>query len=144
MQKQINMENNLNKNQFSKHFRTIKQRVLFFFANFVFLLLTMAFILWWQSDLSLIAYADGIWFVFALQLTLSWSIFVYNMNIFTPLVHGVKTFFLIFVGRKPKEDFFTYYSKIKDNPIPFSYIWIAFFLTLVSLLVAILLTLWAY
>jgi hypothetical protein len=138
------MDNNPHINVASKHFRTMKQRALFFFANLLFLLLTMAFILWWQNDTSLLAFADGIWFVFALQLTLAWSIFVYNMNIFTPLVHGVKTFFLIFVGRKPKEDFYTYYSKIKDNPISYSYIWIAFLLTGLSLVVAILMTFWAY
>ena len=104
----------------------------------------MGFILWWQDDTSFIAFADGIWFIFALQLTLSCSIFVYNMNIFTPLVHGVKTFFLLFLGRKPKEDYFTYYSKIKDHPIPLSYIWIAFGFTAVVLIVGIILTVLAY
>jgi hypothetical protein len=138
------MDNNQTQHQASKHYRTTKQLVLFSFFNIIFLGLTMVFILWWQNDVSLIAFADGIWFVFALQLTLSWSIFVYNMNIFTPLVHGVKTFFLIFVGRKPKEDFYTYYSKIKDNPIAYGYIWIAFMFTALALVVAILLTLWAY
>lgn len=128
----------------SKHYRSSKQLTLFSIFNFFFLILTMGFILWWQNDRSLLAFADGIWFVFALQLTLSWSIFVYNMNIFTPLVHGVKTFFLIFLGRKPKEDYFTYYSKIKDNPIPYGYIWIAFIFTVISLIVAISLTVWAY
>jgi hypothetical protein len=132
------------KTQSSKHYRSTKQLVGFSIANFFFLLLSMGFILWWQNDISLIAFADGIWFVFALQLTLSWSIFVYNMNIFTPLVHGVKTFFLIFVGRKPKEDYFTYYSKIKDNPIAYGYIWIAFMMTALTLVVAISLTLSAY
>ena len=138
------MDNNQTQHQASKHYRITKQLVLFSFFNIIFLGLTMVFILWWQNDVSLIAFADGIWFVFALQLTLSWSIFVYNMNIFTPLVHGVKTFFLIFVGRKPKEDFYTYYSKIKDNPIAYGYIWIAFMFTALALVVAILLTLWAY
>ena len=138
------MNTNQTKTQSSKHYRTPKQLVLFSIFNFIFLGLTMVFILWWQNDSSLIAFADGIWFVFALQLTLSWSIFVYNMNIFTPLVHGVKTFFLIFVGRKPKEDFYTYYSKIKDNPIAYGYIWIAFMFTALSLVLAIFLTLWAY
>ena len=138
------MNKNQSNNLPSKHYRSTKQLLGFALFNLIFLLLTMAFILWWQNDLSLLAFADGIWFVFALQLTLSWSIFVYNMNIFTPLVHGVKTFFLIFVGRKPKEDFFTYYSKIKDNPIAYGYIWIAFLFTFITLGVSILLTLWAY
>jgi hypothetical protein len=138
------MNKDQHKNPSSKHYRSTKQLLGFALFNLIFLLLTMVFILWWQNDASLLAFADGLWFVFALQLTLSWSIFVYNMNIFTPLVHGVKTFFLIFVGRKPKEDFFTYYSKIKDNPIAYGYIWIAFLFTFITLGVSILLTLWAY
>lgn len=121
-----------------------KQIMVFSLINVVAILLLMAFTLWWQNDTSFLAFADGIWFVFAFQLTLAWSLFVYNQNIFTPLVHGVKTFFLLFVGRKPKEDYFHYYSKIKDNPIAISYIVVSFLLTLVILVVGILLTFEAY
>lgn len=138
------MKNNIQNPKSLKGYRTLSQRVQFSLFNLIFLGLMMGFILWWQDDTSFIAFADGIWFVFALQLTLSWSIFVYNMNIFTPLVHGVKTFFLLFLGRKPKEDYFTYYSKIKDHPIPLSYIWIAFGFTAVVLIVGIILTVLAY
>jgi hypothetical protein len=138
------MKNNTQNTKSSKVYRTPKQRVLFMLMNFTFLVLMMGFILLWQNDVSFIAFADGIWFIFALQLTLSWSIFVYNMNIFTPLVHGVKTFFLLFLGRKPKEDFFTYYSKIKDNPIPISYIWIAFSFTMIVMILGVILTVLAY
>jgi hypothetical protein len=138
------MKNNMQNPKSSKVYRTPRQRMTFTLVNFIFLVLMMGFILWWQNDASFIAFADGIWFIFALQLTLSWSIFVYNMNIFTPLVHGVKTFFLLFLGRKPKEDFFTYYSKIKDNPIPTSYIWIAFGFTMAVLIIGFILTVLAY
>jgi hypothetical protein len=138
------MKNNIQNPKSLKGYRTPSQRALFSLINLIFLGLMMGFILWWQDDTSFVAFADGIWFIFALQLTLSWSIFVYNMNIFTPLVHGVKTFFLLFLGRKPKEDYFTYYSKIKDHPIPLSYIWIAFGFTAVVLIVGIILTVLAY
>ena len=121
-----------------------KQIVVFSLINVVAILLLMAFTLWWQNNTSFLAFADGIWFVFAFQLTMAWALFVYNQNIFTPLVHGVKTFFLLFVGRKPKEDYFHYYSKIKDNPIATSYIVVSFLLTLVILVVGILLTVEAY
>jgi hypothetical protein len=124
--------------------RTRKEIIIFFFANFVFLLLLMGFALWWQGKVDLEAFADGIWLVFAFQLTLSWSLFVYNENIFTPLVHGVKTFFLIFVGRKPSEDYFTYYTKIRDNPIPAAYVLIGFIFTVIVLVVGVLLTIEVY
>jgi hypothetical protein len=124
--------------------RTIKELFVFLVFNVIFLAILMAFALWWQDQTDLKAFADGIWLVFAFQLTISWSLFVYNENIFTPLVHGVKTFFLIFIGQKPKEDYYTYYTKIKDNPIPNGYIWIGFILTLIVLMIGIMLTLEVY
>jgi hypothetical protein len=124
--------------------RTRKEIIIFFFANLFFLVLLMIFALWWQGKVDLFSFADGIWLVFSFQLTLSWSLFVYNENIFTPLVHGVKTFFLIFVGRKPNEDYFTYYTKIRDNPIPTAYVMIGFIFTLMVLIVGVVLNLLVY
>lgn len=135
----------LNQTKSSKKLkRSPKQILVFLGINLVAIVLLLFFTLWWQNDTSFLAFADGIWFVFAFQLTMAWSLYVYNQNIFTPLVHGVKTLFLLFVGRKPREDYFHYYSKIKDNPIAWSYILISFTLTLVILLVGILLTIEAY
>jgi hypothetical protein len=112
--------------------------------NFFVLALMFLFSLWWQDDYSLVAMADGIWLVFALQLTLSWSMFVYNKNIFTPLLHGLKTFFLIFVGKKPKEDYYTAYTKVLDHQIPKSIIVIVFLITFLVLILGTLLVLIAY
>lgn len=124
--------------------RTAKQILIYALMNIVFLFVLMAFILWWQNDTSLLAFADGIWFVFSFQLTIAWSLMVYNQNIFTPLVHGVKTFLLLFIGRKPKEDYFSYYSKIRDNPIPIAYILVGFLFTMLLLAIGIWLTFEAY
>jgi len=112
--------------------------------NLIVLSVMFLFSLWWQDDYSLKAMADGIWLVFAMQLTLSWSMFVYNRNIFTPMVHGLKTFFLIFVGKKPKEDYFTAYSKVLDHQIPKHIILIVFLMTILVLSVGIILVLLAY
>ncbi len=112
--------------------------------NGLVLVLMFLFSLWWQDDYSLKAMADGIWLVFALQLTLSWSMFVYNKNIFTPLLHGLKTFFLIFVGKKPKEDYYTAYTKVLDHQIPKRVILILFFMTALVLGLGITLVLYAY
>jgi hypothetical protein len=112
--------------------------------NLIGLALMFLFSLWWQDDYSLKAMADGIWLVFALQLTLSWSMFVYNKNIFTPLLHGLKTFFLIFVGKKPKEDYYTAYTKVLDHQIPKTVIMIVFLFTLLVLLIGTTLVLLAY
>jgi hypothetical protein len=112
--------------------------------NLIVLSVMFLFSLWWQDDYSLKAMADGIWLVFAMQLTLSWSMFVYNRNIFTPMVHGLKTFFLIFVGKKPKEDYFTAYSKVLDHQIPKHIILIVFLMTILVLSVGTILVLLAY
>jgi hypothetical protein len=112
--------------------------------NLIGLVLMFLFSLWWQDDYSLKAMADGIWLVFALQLTLSWSMFVYNKNIFTPLLHGLKTFFLIFVGKKPKEDYYTAYTKVLDHQIPKTVIMIVFLFTLLVLFIGTTLVLLAY
>jgi hypothetical protein len=112
--------------------------------NLIGLALMFLFSLWWQDDYSLKAMADGIWLVFALQLTLSWSMFVYNKNIFTPLLHGLKTFFLIFVGKKPKEDYYTAYTKVLDHQIPKTVIMIVFLFTLLVLFFGTTLVLLAY
>jgi hypothetical protein len=112
--------------------------------NLIVLSVMFLFSLWWQDDYSLKAMADGIWLVFAMQLTLSWAMFVYNRNIFTPMVHGLKTFFLIFVGKKPKEDYFTAYSKVLDHQIPKHIILIVFLMTILVLSVGIILVLLAY
>jgi hypothetical protein len=102
------------------------------------------FSLWWQDAYTLKAMADGIWLVVAIQLTLSWSLFVYNKNIFTPLVHGLKTFFLIFIGKKPKEDYYTAYTKVIDNQVPSKFIWVSFSLTVMVIMIGIVLVLLAY
>jgi hypothetical protein len=113
-------------------------------VNLFFLVILFLFSLWWQDAYDLRAMADGIWLVFALQLTLSWSMFVYNKNIFTPLLHGLKTFFLIFIGKKPKEDYFTAYTKVLDHQIPKTIIAIVFFMTLFVFVFGIVLVLLAY
>ncbi|MEY3431396.1 MAG: hypothetical protein RIS53_294 [Bacillota bacterium] len=121
-----------------------KQMLTFFLFNSILLLIVMGFSLWWQNKYDLKAFADGIWLVFAVQLTMTWGFFVYNRNIFTPLLHGGKTFLLLFVGKKPKDDYYTAYSKVQENQVPNYVIWIAFILTLLVIVAGVILTLEAY
>jgi len=121
-----------------------KQRLTFFLFNGILLLLVMAFSLWWQNQYDLKAFADGIWLVFAVQLTMTWGFFVYNRNIFTPLLHGGKTFLLLFVGKKPKDDYYTAYTKVQENQVPNYVIWISFLFTMLVIVAGVILTLEAY
>ncbi len=121
-----------------------KQALTFFVFNGLLLVIVMAFSLWWQGKLNLKAFADGIWLVFAVQLTMTWGFFVYNRNIFTPLLHGGKTFILLFVGKKPKDDYYAAYTKVQENQVPNYVIIISAIYTLVVIILGIVLTLEAY
>jgi len=128
-----------------KHKRELqKQMLTFFIFNIILLLVVMVFSLWWQNKYDLKGFADGIWLVFAVQLTMTWGFFVYNRNIFTPLLHGGKTFLLLFVGKKPKDDYYTAYTKVQENQVPNYVIWISFSLTILVIISGVLLTLEAY
>lgn len=106
---------------------------------FAILISALAFVFayWWQGTSTLETIENSLWFVFALELTISWSLFVYNQNIFSPLLHGTKTFLLMFIGKKPKEDYYTYYRKVEANQVPKFYITVAFITTFVILVLAI-------
>jgi hypothetical protein len=123
---------------------TQKQMVVFIVFNLVVIVIAMGFSLWWQNAFNTKAFADGIWLVFSIQLTMSWSFFVYNRNIFTPLLHGGKTFFLLFVGRKPKDDYYTAYTKVQENPVPNYVIITSTILTILVLLISIIINVVAY
>jgi hypothetical protein len=88
----------------------------------------------WQYELSLMAIGDAIWLAFAIELAAAWTMFVYNKNIFSPMIHGMKTFGLMIVGKRPKLDYYHYMKKIEDDPIP-SYYYIVTFISAGTLLI---------
>lgn len=121
-----------------------KQKLIYTVFNLFLILASLLFSLWWQDAYTVKAIADGIWLVFALQLMIAWSFFVYNRNIFTPLLHGAKTFLLLFIGKKPKEDYYTAYTKIVENPLPKYLIQIAFLYLLLVGIIGYIATIIAY
>lgn len=82
----------------------------------------------WQADWSLMAIGDGLWLVFAIEFAFGWVLFVYNHNIFSPLIYGFKSFGLMFVGKRPKTDYYSYMKNIQDNQIE-AYFFIMFFVS---------------
>jgi hypothetical protein len=139
------MNETIDKILIKKHKKeTQKQTIVFIIFNLFILLIAMGFSLWWQNKFTIKSIADGIWLVFSIQLTMSWSFFVYNRNIFTPLLHGGKTFFLLFVGRKPKEDYYAAYTKVLENPVPNFVILTSLFFTIAVFLIAIFVNIVVY
>lgn len=105
---------------------------------FIVSALLVGFGLFWQDDYSLMAIGDALWLAFALELGVGWIMFVYNHNIFSPLFHGVKTLGLMFVGKRPKDDYYTYMKNIEENPIPKFYYIVVLISALVLLIPALI------
>lgn len=100
----------------------------------------VVFGLFWQWELSLMAIGDAFWLAFAIEFAAAWTMFVYNKNIFSPMIHGMKTFGLMIVGKRPKLDYYHYMKKIEDDPIP-AYYYIVTFISAGTLLVPALILL---
>jgi hypothetical protein len=90
--------------------------------------LLFGFGLIWQGEVTLLSIGDALWLVFAIEFSIAWMMFVYNRNIISPLLHGTKTFLLMFVGKRPKKDYYTYMKSIEESPIPSRY-YIIFFVS---------------
>lgn len=100
----------------------------------------VGFGLLWQWELSLRSIGDAFWLAFAIELTMAWTMFIYNENILSPLIHGTKTFLSMIVGKRPKESYFEYTMRINDNQIPRFY-YIVGFISAFILLIPALITL---
>lgn len=91
----------------------------------------------WQNDTSLLAITDALWLVVVLEFFIGWTMFVYNMNIFSSIIFSTKSFFLMLVGKKPKLDYYSYTKKIEDDPVPSYYYKVLFLSTFILLIPAV-------
>lgn len=109
---------NLAKQKRKKRIRLLKATLGMIALSSALFLLIME----WQDDWSLMAISDGLSFVVVMIFFCGWALFVYNHNIFSPLVYGLKTFGLMVTGKRPKDDYYTFMKNIQDNQIPSFYI----------------------
>jgi hypothetical protein len=91
----------------------------------------------WQNDTSLLAITDALWLVVVMEFFIGWTMFVYNMNIFSSIIFSTKSFFLMLVGKKPKLDYYSYTKKIEDDPVPSYYYKVLFLSTFILLIPAV-------
>lgn len=94
--------------------RVYKASILMFIISVAL----VGFGLFWQDEVSLMAIGDALWLAFALEFGVGWIMFIYNQNILSPLIHGFKTLGLMFVGKRPKKDYYEYMKSIEEDPIP--------------------------
>jgi hypothetical protein len=118
----------------AKHKRVLKTYGIGFSVMFVLSIVLFILAIIWQDDISLLAIGDALWLVLILEFFIGWVMFVYNKNIFSPLVHSTKSLFLMFAGKKPKFDYYEYMKNIEENPIP-GYLYAIVFLWTLILLV---------
>jgi uncharacterized membrane protein len=105
-------------------------------------ILVSIFLIWfglfWQDSYNLLAICNALWLAFVIEFLFGWIIFIYNKNVLSPLIHGAKSFALMFLGKKPKLTYYDYMKKIQDNPIPKNLLYIPLVSSLVILIPAVI------
>jgi len=97
------------------------------------------FAIFWQDLTTLMAYTNAFYFSAFMFFMVGWMILMTNMNILAPFVYGIKTFFLMFAGKRPEQDYYAYTQDRLDNPIPKIYMRVTFYSALLNTVVAIIL-----
>lgn len=109
----------------------------------IFLTLFAAFLVWfslkWQNKSDSMAITNALWFAFVVEFTVAWAMFVYNHNVFSPLIHGTKTFLGMLIGKKPNVSYYDYMKNIQDNPLPPFYYRLIFVHSLLLLIPSVIL-----
>lgn len=82
---------------------------------------------------------DALWLTLLLHFAAGWIMFVYNYNVLSPIIHGVRTFGLMIVGKKPSKDYYTYLKHIQENPLPRFYILVPMITSFILAIPAIIL-----
>lgn len=121
--------------------KKIRRLIIGTVIMFIISAILFVFGLLWQDAYDMLAICNSLWLVFALEFTMGWSLFVYNKNIFSPLIHGTKTFALMLIGRKPKKSYYEYMMYINENPVPTFYYLLILTFALVILIPAVILML---
>lgn len=100
-----------------------RRRVIRFHLRTVLIMLVISIVLvllglLWQDKYTLMAWGDALWLAVALEFSAAWMMFIYNQNIMSPVIYGLKTFFLMFAAKKPKMDYYGYTKSIEEEQIP--------------------------
>lgn len=92
----------------------------------------------WQKSWDLMAWTNSLWLAFAIVFFIAWIMIIYNANIISSFVHSIKTFGLMFVGRRPKKKYYEVKLEVEENQIPKRYVIITFSFSLLILIPAII------
>ncbi len=116
-----------------------KRIIIYILISILGSTLLNGFGLMWQRSLDLMALVNAFYLTAFLWFFIGWMVLMANLNILSPVVYGIKSFFLILVGRRPKEDYYNYQNNVKENPIAKVYIALPMISIIPNLIVAIIL-----
>ncbi len=104
----------------TKHKLTKEQKHVIYIISINIFLAVMFFLaaLLWQSRFDMMGYINACFVSGSIMFFIGWMVLMANKNILSPFIYGIKAFGLMFKGSKPKEDYYTYTQRIKDNPYP--------------------------
>ena len=80
--------------------------------------LLVGLLLLWQDAYDMFAFCNAFYVAGAIMFIFGWMVIMINKNIFSPMIFGLKSFFLMFVGKKQKMDYYQYIEHRKENPLP--------------------------
>lgn len=98
-------------------------------------LFAVAIIWQWRTDL--LAICNAFYFSSSILLTFSLIVYASNNNIFAPLIYGTKTFFLMFVGKRPKLSYYDYFQDTKNHQMPKYLVFYPIIASIPNLIVAV-------
>ncbi|NMA06000.1 MAG: DUF3899 domain-containing protein [Acholeplasmataceae bacterium] len=125
--------------------KTLRNKRCFisFTINIMLSLGCFFFVMGWQMRFDLMGFANIFSVTFLMMFFIAWIFFVYNKNILSPFLHGMKVFGLMLVGKRTKESYYEYSQKIAQNPIP-KYIYVpTFIVSLIYFIPAVILVILA-
>lgn len=106
---------NKNKENFIKE---KKQLIIITLLNLFLAVMFFLAALLWQKKIDIKASINALQVSSSILFFIGWMVLMANKNILSPFVYGIKSFLLMFKGSKPKDDYYTYTQRIKENPYP--------------------------
>lgn len=130
-----NTKNPKKNKRIDKRTKILLSALISLIGSFLFVL----FALHWQKSYTLMAYCNSFYFSGFIFFFIGWIVLMANQNILSPLIYGLKSFFLMFAGKKPSSDYFGYVKEREENPISKIFIYSPFLAAIPNIIVAVIL-----
>ncbi len=117
----------------------IKKNLIILSISIFSSIILVLFALQWQASYTLLAFCNAFYFSGFILFFISWMILMSNMNILSPTIYGLKSFFFMFAGKKQKLDYYEYLKDKEENPISKVFLLTPLLTAIPNIIVAIIL-----